>query len=594
MARKSFYSNRVSIVLAICIYSICLGNLKGQGMHDAVWLLGLDNSPGVTGGGTVIDFTEYPPKVFYELRAEDFYIANTSLSDSKGNLLFYSNGCSIFNKNRDYMVNGDTLSPGYLAATWCDDESAGSPVQQSVLALNFPGNDTSYLLLNDSCKLIILDGVADTRSFALLMNKVVFPQGDTLGEVSIKGKALIRDTLTGGYLQAIRHANGRDWWVITPEYFSNCYYVAHVSTDGLIELKKQCLGEIFGPVDGSSQTTTSTNGNIYARVSPVSGLQILEFDRCMGEFYNPRWLDISEPDISRTGISISPSSQFLYVSGHHMLYQFDLLSNNLEASKTLIGVWDGGIPNFPTKFYLSQLAPNGKIYIGSNGTHLDLHVIHSPDLPGINCNFEQRALHLYSPNSWGMPSFPNYRLGPIDGSVCDTLGINNNPIANFRWEVKDSLAPLDVTFIDLSSYEPDEWNWSFGDNINSQDTNPIHAFSSPGIYTVCQIVSNSFNSDTICHEVKVGTVSSKDQLVQSLSIRVWPNPAKNELTISLSEPGTRLNFTIYDVLGNELMSKRIQGHKDFMNLQGLAQGIYLWRCQNGKRLIQFGKLVKVD
>ncbi|MBK8966601.1 MAG: hypothetical protein IPM36_07930 [Lewinellaceae bacterium] len=58
-----------------------------------------------------------------------------------------------------------------------------------------------------------------------------------------------------------------------------------------------------------------------------------------------------------------------------------------------------------------------------------------------------------------MPNFPNYRLGPLDGSPCDTLGLDNLPAAHFRWEFWDTLTPLNVSFTDLSIYEPATWQW---------------------------------------------------------------------------------------------------------------------------------------
>ena len=63
---------------------------------------------------------------------------------------------------------------------------------------------------------------------------------------------------------------------------------------------------------------------------------------------------------------------------------------------------------------------------------------------------------------------PNYRLGPLNSSPCDTLGINNVPVANFR--IDDSLNLFSRYFYDLSYHEPAEWLWDFGDGTTSKDT----------------------------------------------------------------------------------------------------------------------------
>jgi hypothetical protein len=50
-----------------------------------------------------------------------------------------------------------------------------------------------------------------------------------------------------------------------------------------------------------------------------------------------------------------------------------------------------------------------------------MHVINSPDNAGLSANFCQHCLQLPALNAFTIPNFPNYRLGPLSGSVCDTL-----------------------------------------------------------------------------------------------------------------------------------------------------------------------------
>ncbi|MEO8590451.1 MAG: hypothetical protein ABI432_13835, partial [Flavobacteriales bacterium] len=71
-----------------------------------------------------------------------------------------------------------------------------------------------------------------------------------------------------------------------------------------------------------------------------------------------------------------------------------------------------------------QLAPDGKIYISTGNGTQHLHVIHTPDEPGLACNMEQHGIALPRYFSNSLPNHPNYHLGPVDGSVCDSLGIN--------------------------------------------------------------------------------------------------------------------------------------------------------------------------
>src|SRR5690606_2847439 len=108
-------------------------------------------------------------------------------------------------------------------------------------------------------------------------------------------------------------------------------------------------------------------------------------------------------------------------------------------------------------------------------------------------------------------------------SACDTLGFDNHPLCNWRWEQEDTLSPLQVTFTDLSSYEPATWHWDFGDGTGSQDTSPVHIYTENGIYHVCLVVSNQYSSDTLCRVLQLGVSATHNTMLQS-HINVAPNP----------------------------------------------------------------------
>jgi len=85
-----------------------------------------------------------------------------------------------------------------------------------------------------------------------------------------------------------------------------------------------------------------------------------------------------------------------------------------------VAKWDTVYSPFATYFGYNQLGPDGRVYIGTtNGCDI-LHVIDYPDSSGLNCNFLQNYLKLPCRNS-NVPTFPNYNLGPLYGSACDTL-----------------------------------------------------------------------------------------------------------------------------------------------------------------------------
>ena len=111
------------------------------------------------------------------------------------------------------------------------------------------------------------------------------------------------------------------------------------------------------------------------------------------------------------GVAFSPNGRFLYVSTVLDVYQFDTEADDIAASEVHIAHWDSTyspFPPFAALFSNMQLAPDGKIYIGTgNGTQV-LHVIHNPDEPGLACNMAQHGIDLERYFSNSLPNHPNY------------------------------------------------------------------------------------------------------------------------------------------------------------------------------------------
>ena len=78
---------------------LALGNLNAQ-KHDYNWVTGYEFNAPDPFGNMRIDFNYSPPKVVKENLKMNFTICRGTFSDSMGNLLFYTNGIRIFNKNQ--------------------------------------------------------------------------------------------------------------------------------------------------------------------------------------------------------------------------------------------------------------------------------------------------------------------------------------------------------------------------------------------------------------------------------------------------------------------------------------------------------------
>ncbi len=116
--------------------------------------------------------------------------------------------------------------------------------------------------------------------------------------------------------------------------------------------------------------------------------------------------------------SFSPNSRYLYKTLGLYLWQYDLQAADIVSSRQLV--------HTATKYgyFAMQLGVDGKIYASTSGTSEYLHSISYPDLPGVDCGVCEDCIKLSSYNWYATPYFPNFRLGPVDGSPCDTLGLN--------------------------------------------------------------------------------------------------------------------------------------------------------------------------
>lgn len=491
-------------------------------------------------------FDTCPPEIVSEYRDVDFYITNSSISNHYGELLAYTNGYCIANAWNDTMQGGESINN-------LDYNVYQDVLPQGTLFLPQPGNDSIFYLFHEQS---FLDPTTVPYSFVLLAQYSIINvyANNGRGKVIKANIPLLEDTLCYGKLTAAKHGNGRDWWVIIPAFNKPKYYKYLLTPHGIDTFPPQVIGN--ARLSGLGQAVFSPDGTKYASMNNLGydygcWIEILDFNRCSGWFTN--YTGIKKDSISTFGLCISPNSRLLYFSTGEFLFQYDLWSDNIESSELVIAEYDGFANPLPTIFGMSQLAPDGKIYVSSNWNVKNYHIIHYPNLVGDNCHVDQHAYHVPRLTSKSIPTFPYYRLGPLDGSSCDTLGIDNWPIADFRTD--ETIDSFRVDFTDLSYYNTDTWHWDFGDGGQSDEQNPSHTFEMPGEYLVCLVASNMYAADTVCKVVKVGGVVSANYIYpeQTQKIALHPNPAKEEIHITLQ--GRRLNsVTIYSQMGQVVTS----------------------------------------
>jgi len=139
-----------------------------------------------------------------------------------------------------------------------------------------------------------------------------------------------------------------------------------------------------------------------------------------------------------------------------------------------------------------------------SGGSPDFMNIKSVALPGVNqwvtvdmsaaAPFE--ALIIYVATDDTTDAYLGFDNVVIGGIPC------NAPVADFSADPVSGIAPLTVSFTDLST-GASSWSWDFGDGDTSSAQNPTHTYDSPGTYNVCLEVSNDCGTHTACMDIVV-------------------------------------------------------------------------------------------
>lgn len=358
------------------------------------------------------------------------YATNTSMSDIDGNLLFYSNGCSIWNSKHQVIQNGDHLNSGPLTNEFCSQGGGYLAGHQSMISIPKPANSNQYYIFHVSV-VYVYEPIFNINTKYLYYTLVDFtnPAGkvviskDTNNILTLqKNRVLLQDTsVFTGEMTAIKHANNKYWWIITPKNNDSTYIRFLVTDTGILGPYYQTIGGPFTPLGGlGGGTCFSPDGKKFVRFNVYDGLYVFDCDRETGLLSNYKKAYVDEPT-RIGGIAISPNSKYAYASSYTKLYQIDLDAKELSKSIILIDTFNW-VPSPTIPFYnffgMSQLGPDCRIYITSYNGVDRLHVIKYPDRQGKACELVQQGYSLPSPHGGSLPHFPNYRLGT--SPACDS------------------------------------------------------------------------------------------------------------------------------------------------------------------------------
>jgi len=586
-------------VLFIIILTFAGFNALSAQQEDGVWLFGSSSmnakALGYQFGNTVLDFSDIEPFIYYDsLITMDFGGTNASICDKVGNLLMYSNGMQIHGDDHKPILNGDTIAYSDIWEVWSLDDYyengdpwlVGFPIIQGTLILPLEDQSNEFIVLYH------LINTNENGSFFSSFNySLVSRVEDSRFKVTAKDEVIKVDNFNWGQLNACRHANGRDWWVIQQNIEADSIFTYLVSELG-VKLQNAFEKEPRAEVSvTASQVSFSPKGELYAvangqYLNEIGGsygtvIRVFNFDRCTGSV-----LELGTDTLQNFGIratvAFSPSGRYMYTSNSYDLFQYDMQQEDWAATKELIATYDGftfqyseNSTEFTTLFGSMALAPDGRIYSVPSGNSRFLHTIEYPDEEGLAADVQQHKIMMPTDNFTAIPIFPHYRLGPLEGSSCDTLGLDNYLKAQFRFAV-DSTDYLNIRFTDVSYFEPDEWIWDFGDNTSHDGKNPYyHQYEEDGVYEVCLTVKRNELSDTFCKDLYLGVTSNHELLLTDDQVNLFPNPVQDFLNVELRDHVPKdLKIMVYNNLGEVVVSTGMNYGWNSINFFDQPKGIY--------------------
>lgn len=371
-------------VILISTLLCCLSSFNSWGQYENVWALGLPTAAGV---GSGLDFNTVPPSFIQtSLLGHE---GTASVCDANGQLLFYTEGDRIWDKNNNLMPNGSNLAPFQAASS-----------SQGVVIIPMPGINEKYYVFS-------MTSIENGNDMGRLYYSVVdMSLNNGLGDVISGQKTILLDTLLTERMTAFA-GNNCSVWLISISRSPRAFKSYEITDAG-----------ISAPVLSNVGSTNSVAGVLGCisvspdrkRIAAISNdgiypATIYDLDPATGIVSQP--LVIMPGIVSTYGICFSPDNSKLYVSttfSNPGIYQFDLSSGvpaTIAASQLFLNTVLGANS--------LKLGPDGKIYFHAPAvtTFGAIGTINFPNNAGMACGVTPDALPL--PNADALPysGFPN-------------------------------------------------------------------------------------------------------------------------------------------------------------------------------------------
>lgn len=467
---------------------------------------------------------------------------SSTISDAAGNLLFYTNGYTVWNKNHVIMPNGSGLIGSY---------SGG----QCALIVPIPCNPKKYVIFH-----VTMYASPGNLSYSVVDMNL----NSGLGDVVSSQKNV---SLGSGWTEKIcayYNASTNSFWVLAHKWVSDQFVAFKVDASSIATTSVvSSIGSIhscgsFGGVhDAMGQLTISPDGTkILNALTCQDKFEIFDFNASTGVLSNS--IAIPGNTGNAWGTAFSPDSKKIYVTSifGSNVYQYDISVYNsssiLSSITSVYNTFTGGY-----SFGYMELGPNGKIYIPRPNTNF-LSTIDSPNSLGTACNFLYNGVSITGGGiaQWGLSrvayniptsySISTFSLNTITSSVqCNGMSSGSatvTPVSagayNYLW------SPGNYTTSSTSGLSAGNYTVTVSDGSCASTTSVVSI-------TEPQPITIAFDPLTICagYSGPINPVVTGGTSVYTYS---WSTGAMS--TGILVSPTITTTYTLYITDGNGCMN----------------------------------------
>ncbi|WP_299781651.1 T9SS type B sorting domain-containing protein [uncultured Formosa sp.] len=506
---------------------------------------------------------------------------SATISDQQGNLMFYTDGVTIWDKRNRAMPNGNNLF-GNKSST------------MSALIIPKPGTINRYYVFTIDEPGKSNDGLDDGFINGANYSEVDMTLNSGYGDVVSKNNPLItydvnddaeRYFKSSEKITAVTHDDEISIWVIT--HLGNTFYSFLIDELGVnenpvistvsTEIPPRITSDSIN-ISAIGYLKVSPNGKTIAIAhsstalgSPRTGTKrsgkvfLYDFDNITGAVTNEILL---KDGLYPYGLEFSPNSKLLYATiGNYntddrfvegYLYQYDLFSDNIPASEVLI---------HKSNYYAGalQLAIDGRIYragyTGASGVKT-LSYIKKPNVLGTDSDYQHAKIKIdHGLVKLGLPPFIQsifkYRFNYT--YECSGSGFN----ANFTILPDPAEEDSDFTM-----------SWDFGDGTTST-TSTTHFYAVPGDYDIVMELTINNEVQNYKKTINIASLPTLEDQYEFIACDAFDEDANDGLTFySLTNQSSANTVFTTDLVQVYYYKTEAEANTDTTNVNSINDVFY--------------------